>query len=556
MKKMNLTIILLASLLPYPLWAVQDSGTTFAADALKPFLDSGEFSSAVVPLTAPLHGGDGGCSIFVEPESSKAGTKVELVANGDFTDVFVTSSEPLSFVHLVWNERHGENALVRGDAWERTYGDTGWDKIDLNRALPWYYHIADGNLLMARGVAVQPNALCCWRVGMDRTVLQIDLRAGGVPVKLGGRRLLACRVTEMRRNNGREGDFAFARRFCRRMMTAPVGKLPPVYGYNDWYCAYGRNTAANFIADVKVISDLTWGLTNRPYAVVDDGWQPNVPGVWCEWTGSSKRFGMPMDEFAGKLSKLGFKPGLWYRPLLPREKTPASRLLEGGESLDPSNPEVLETVAGDIRRFREWGYELVKIDFITYEFCHGWGFNFGDRIVHGEMRFADESHTTAEIVTRMYRTFRDAAGDGMVLIGCNAINHLAAGIFDLQRIGDDTSGNEWERTCKMGVNALAFRAEQSGIFFQGDADCVGLAKKGAIDWSRNRQWLDLVARSGTPLFVSWKRSLMDDEVRTALKEAFRKASEPRAVGFPLDWRETRRPRRWRFADGDVEYDWR
>ena len=31
--------------------------------------------------------------------------------------------------------------------------------------------------------------------------------------------------------------------------------------------------------------------------------------------------------------------------------------------------------------------------------------------------------------------------------------------------------------------------------------------------------------------------------------------EPRETAEPLDWFETRQPRRWRFADGMVEYNW-
>jgi len=52
----------------------------------------------------------------------------------------------------------------------------------------------------------------------------------------------------------------------------------------------------------------------------------------------------------------------------------------------------------------------------------------------------------------------------------------------------------------MGVNTLAFRMAQHNRFFAADADCVPLT--GGIPWELTRQWLDLVARSGTALFVS------------------------------------------------------
>ena len=68
------------------------------------------------------------------------------------------------------------------------------------------------------------------------------------------------------------------------------------------------------------------------------------------------------------------------------------------------------------------------------------------------MLFKNHDNTSkAEIILNLYQNIREAAGN-MYLIGCNTISHLAAGVFELNRIGDDTSGNEWSRTLKMGVN--------------------------------------------------------------------------------------------------------
>ena len=100
------------------------------------------------------------------------------------------------------------------------------------------------------------------------------------------------------------------------------------------------------------------------------------------------------------------------------------------------------------------------------------------------------------------------------------------------------------------------RSIQDGAFFKIDADCVGLAAEGAVPWNLNRQWMELLGRSGTPFFVSWKRELATPEVREALSKAFRHASSVCDVAEPLDWFETRQPRRWRFADNTVfEYNW-
>ena len=132
--------------------------------------------------------------------------------------------------------------------------------------------------------------------------------------------------------------------------------------------------------------------------------------------------------------------------------------------------------------------------------------------------FANRSRTTAEIIVDHYRSIREAAGDDAVVIGCNTIGHLSASIFEASRIGDDTSGRQWDRVRKMGVNTLAFRMPQHGAFYAVDADCVGQTTTGAIPWELNRQWLDLVARSGTPLFVSFKRDSVTPEQEQASKQ--------------------------------------
>ena len=106
---------------------------------------------------------------------------------------------------------------------------------------------------------------------------------------------------------------------------------------------------------------------------------------------------------------------------------------------------------------------------------------------------------------------RTGAGDGIYLIGCNTMSHLSAGVFEMCRIGDDTSGRDWDRTRKMGVNTLAFRLPQHNRFYAVDGDCVGLTTD--ISWERNRQWLRLLAGSGAPLFVSAQPEAMGAEQR-------------------------------------------
>ena len=162
---------------------------------------------------------------------------------------------------------------------------------------------------------------------------------------------------------------------------------------------------------------------------------------------------------------------------------------------------------------------------------------------------------TAEFIRHLYLDIREAAGGKTVVLGCNTVGHLAAGIFEVQRIGDDTSGREWERTPKMGVNCLAFLSPQHGTFFAIDGDCAGQTEADSVPWERNRQWLDLLARSGTPLFVSFPRDSVNPEQEQSLRAALAAASQRQFLAEPLDWLETRTPAHWRLGGQDVTFSW-
>jgi alpha-galactosidase len=263
-----------------------------------------------------------------------------------------------------------------------------------------------------------------------------------------------------------------------------------------------------------------------------------------------------MADLAGQVKQLNARPGLWYRPLEAWPSAPKEqRLLDGKGAFDPSVPAVRQRIVDDMKRFRGWGIEFVKHDFSTFEMLSKWGNKLGAQGTDDGWAFADRSRTTAEIILDLYRAIREGGGDEMTIEGCNTISHLSAGVFELCRIGDDTSGEKWDRNWQYGVNALAFRAPQQRAFYAADPDMVALAKAGAIPWEKNRQWLQLASHSGTTLFVSWKVELMDDQVKAAIREAFTAAARPQPIARPLDWMETPTPRRWLLDGRETAFSW-
>jgi alpha-galactosidase len=211
-------------------------------------------------------------------------------------------------------------------------------------------------------------------------------------------------------------------------------------------------------------------------------------------------------------------------------------------------------VTDDVTCLRGWGFELIKHDFSTYDLLGRWGPQMGAVLDDGRWRPHDPNLTTAEALVSLYQCIRDAAGDTVVL-GCNVVGHLAAGLVEAQRIGDDTSGLAWGRTRRVGVNTLAFRLAQHGALFAVDADCVPSTPH--TPWSLNRRFLDLVSRSGTALFVSVDPSTRSDAVDADLAAGLRLALDGGARGGvePIDWLHTTSPSRWRGGEAELTYDW-
>lgn len=457
-------------------------------------------------------------------------------------------------VQLRWVGSTERVRLVLGDAWERGYGDLEWRGMVPDRAMPWYFATWDGERTHAYGVRTGPGAFCYWHIDEQGISLFADVRSGGAPLQLGERVLHVCDVVS---RAGRPGETPFAalHAFCRVMCPQPRRLAQPAYGSNDWYWAYGKNSAATFLADARRIAELSPTGANRPFAVVDDGWQPirEDKSLVGQWDRGNAKFG-DMSKVAADVRQAGARPGIWVRPLQATTSTPdAWRLPRDRAYLDPTIPESRQKIAEDIARVRAWGYVLIKHDYTTFDLFGRWGFQMGTAMTRDGWTFAEgPKRTTAEVIRELYETIRKGAGDA-VIIGCNTVTHLSAGLFEICRIGDDTSGTEWTRTRKMGVNTLAFRGMHHDTFYAADADCVGVTN--AIPWPLNRQWLDLVARSGTALFVSLAPDAVADAQARDLKAALALAAQPQPLGEPLDWQRTIWPSRWRLLGEEKRYDW-
>ena len=489
-------------------------------------------------------------------------TAVNLVATSAGQEVRVTCpTGSLARVVLRWETTFPADTLFLGDHWERGYGDLQWRFLQPERVMPWYFaahQTASGRTFMA-GVKTQPAALCFWMVDGTGISLWLDFRNGGSACRPGDREIAAATIVSLAGLAG-ETPLAALTRFCRVMCPKARPAAAPVCGNNNWYYAYGRGFDADAMRrDAAFLADIASGHSNRPFCVIDAGWTPGSVCPGGPWTAGDARRFPDMPGLAADMKKLGARPGIWFRPTALMTVTDR-RLLRAGpdnareKPLDLTLPENLTLIHDDASRLRSWGYELIKHDFSTYDVLGKWGYEMGAELTEGGWHFNDQSLTNAEIILRHYRTLREGAGDAL-LLGCNTIGHLGAGLFEIQRAGDDTSGQAWERTRRMGVNTLAYRLPQNGPFFATDADCA--AHTDRTPWELDRQYLDLVARSGTPLFISVDPRTIQPEQKAAFRAAMQTALSGGAAGGcePLDWLNTTTPRVWRLGGEKVTYRW-
>ena len=474
-------------------------------------------------------------------------------------------SKPVKYITMTWNEPAPPSARILGDHWERGYGDLAWKGVAGERIMPWYYAEYDGSHCHAKGVKTGCRAFCRWHRSATQVKLVLDVRNGTRGVVLGSRTLKMADIIWMDSTAG-QTPMAFLTRFCKMMCDSPRLPKAPIYGINDWYFAYGNNSDRLILQTVDMMQDAIPDTSNLPFCVIDAGWACYAPGSTsaASWSDNfyTPNHNFPdMHRLASQIKAKRMRPGLWMRPLCAAHDTKESlRMMNkngNGRSniLDPTIDENLDYISRCFKTYRKWGYEMVKHDYSTFDIFGRWGFEMlreGD-MTWGNWTFNNRKLTNAEVILNLYSHLRKAAGK-ILLIGCNTVSHLAAGLFEIQRTGDDTSGNEWARTLKMGVNTIAFRMPQHGTFYAADPDCVGLTTK--VPWRLNKQWMELIAGSGTPLFISAQPEAMGPEQRQTIKECFRIAATNTVAGEPLDWLTNPTPAKWKLRGSIREFDWK
>ena len=260
-------------------------------------------------------------------------------------------------------------------------------------------------------------------------------------------------------------------------------RTEPMYGYSSWYNRYQD------INDGTITDDLIGAKTllkKGDLFQIDDGWEPFV-GDWLDT--DPKKFPNGLKASADAIHEAGFLAGLWLAPFVAQkgskliEEHPDWLLLHDGKpwadgsnwggfwSLDIDKPEVVAYVRKVLDRvLNEWGFDLVKLDFL-----------------YGAAPFGTETESRAARMIRAMDLLRDACGSKMIL-GCGVPLWPAFGRVEYCRVGCDV-GLDWNDTklmqithrervsTKQSIEDTIFRRQLTGRAFMGDPDVFFLREQ-------------------------------------------------------------------------------
>ena len=329
--------------------------------------------------------------------------------------------------------------------------------------------------------------------------------------------------------------------------------LEPIRGYTSWYNRYEDISQETIGRDLAGAAAL---LQPGDLFQIDDGWESAV-GDWLE--ADPKKFPDGMRAQADKIHAAGLRAGLWLAPfaarrgsriarehpdwLLHRDRRPwlAGIGWGGFYALDFDLPPVRDYLERVFRRvLDEWGYDLVKLDFLYA--AAPWG---------------DSRESRAGRMTRALELLRELCGDKPIL-GCGVPLMPAFGLVDYCRIGPDV-GLDWDGkglmrqtvrervSTRHAIENTLFRRQLDGRVWRSDPDVFFLREDNIhLEPERKRALAIVAGLFGGALLHSDDMAGWTEEARALYRQLpeLRRAEQIRvlterglAVRYVLDGRE-------------------
>jgi len=177
----------------------------------------------------------------------------------------------------------------------------------------------------------------------------------------------------------------------RNTFRAPTSSLLDTAFYCSWNYGIGGNVTEESL--LKTATAISQNLPNVKFFLLDDGWQgkeevssPDCANFYlpeAQWI-QNEKFPNGMKAYADKVRALGLRPAIWWTPSvnlssslakahpewLARDTKGGIFRIAGSGFLDLGNPDARGYLLNvwDIL-FKDWGFEALKIDFMTQAFA-------------------------------------------------------------------------------------------------------------------------------------------------------------------------------------------
>lgn len=479
--------------------------------------------------------------------------EVKCVVENNVLNIYLyPNKDAVKYIRLRFDgDISGVNTIL-GDSLVRSQtDDIVWHSFLPHQQMPWYFYTNDGESLHGYGVKTGCNSFAFWYADPYGITLLLDVRNGSSGVLCDK---LLCAQVVCRKGVPSENMYKAAHEFCKCMCDKPNLPKTAVYGLNNWYWAYGAIEEKVVLEEAEYLGKLTNGFKNRPFMTIDDGWQiAHAKGKYNggPWNLTNENFTC-MQSTAEKIHSFDCRAGIWIRLLLtlshvPAEATYDSPYKPNGIILDPTHEFSKQKIAEDIKRLVGWGFDMIKHDFSFFDL-------FGATLSNNmPTHFYDKTKTNAQIVREFYELIKDSAGDTLIM-GCNTVNHLAAGVHQIQRSGNDTSGRHFEFTRRFGVHSM-MRTPQNNAFFKTDPDCAAFTEKVSKDL--NLEFLEMAAITGSATFASVTPGILNPSEEKRLQQIFAIADSIKYEDYATitDWTRTAVPSQFEFMGKSYNYNW-
>lgn len=258
--------------------------------------------------------------------------------------------------------------------------------------------------------------------------------------------------------------------------------------YCTWYY-YGAD-----INHQEVLDNLRFIIREKiPFDVfqIDMGWED----YFGDWEANRKKFPGGMRPIARAIRLAGMVPGLWCSPFVVEEnsglagKYPEMFLRnDAGEFcrfqcvkgaclvIDPFHPVAEEYISKLFRKFRAWGYEYYKLDFLRAV------------LLSVDARFYCSGKNRAQAYRHGLELIRASVGNTGIINACGGLYEGSAGVANIVRSGFDLRGHWGAEGSEISayVNRIAQNLHRNfyNILWSTDPDALQLRRNEKV-WNSN-----------------------------------------------------------------------